>query len=494
MNEPCILAIDQGTSGSKAVIFTPAGEILSKETVPLVSTYPRPGFVEQDPEEIYAGVLEAVRKTVDSFRAAGGDPSRLAACGISNQRETALLFDKEGRSLRPAMVWQCKRSVETCARLEAEGAAEELNRRTGLIIDPYFSGTKLSWIMEHEPETAARIRRGEALFGTVDTWLVYRLTRGAVYASDYTNASRTLLMNLSDLAWDEAMISMLGVEGIQLPELRSSSAGYGETDFEGILPRPVPITAVVGDSHAAAFGERCFAPGEAKATLGTGSSILMNTGGERKHSARGMVSTVCWSAGSRVDYALEGIIVSCGSTITWLRDQLGLFAESGETEGLARSVDDNGGVYLIPAFSGLGAPHWKPAAKGSIVGLTFASAKDHLVRAGLESVIFQIKDVIAAMEADSGIRLSALKLDGGLTANRFVLEGIASLLDTTASAIQLTEASALGAAFLAGLGSGVYKSIEEIGKIAYTSDDYRPATDETLESAYREWQTIVRNA
>lgn len=493
MSEPCILAIDQGTSGSKAVIFTPSGEILSKETVPLASNYPQPGFVEQDPEEIYSSVIEAVGKTVDAFRSAGGDVSRIAACGISNQRETALLFDREAKPIRPAMVWQCKRSVETCARLQSEGAAEELKRRTGLIIDPYFSGTKLSWIMEHEPATADRIRRGEVLFGTVDTWLIYRLTGGEVFATDYTNASRTLLMNLSELAWDEAMISMLGVAGLRLPELRSSSAGFGESDFEGVLPAPLPIAAAVGDSHAAAFGERCFRPGEAKATLGTGSSILMNTGGERKHSANGMVSTVCWSAGDRVDYALEGIIVSCGSTIAWLRDQLGLFAESSETEELARSVEDNGGVYLIPAFSGLGAPHWKPASKGSIVGLTFASSTAHLVRAGLESVIFQIKDVIAAMEADSGISLSALKLDGGMSANRLVLQGIASLLETPASAIQLTEASALGAAFLAGLGSGIYKSIEEIGEIAYTANDYRPASDEALQGAYREWQTILRN-
>lgn len=493
MSEPSILAIDQGTSGSKAVIFTRDGKILSKETVPLRSSYPRPGFVEQDPEEIYASVIQAVSRSVDSFAAAGGDLKTIVACGISNQRETALLFDREARSVRPAMVWQCKRSVDLCARLEADGVGDELNARTGLIIDPYFSGSKLAWIMENEESTAARIRRGELLFGTVETWLIYRLTGRRVYAADYTNASRTLLMNLDTLQWDPAMLAMLNLDGLQLPELRSSAAPFGMSDFEGVLPAPVPIAAAAGDSHAAAFGERCFRPGEAKATLGTGSSILMNTGSERKRSAHGMVSTVCWSTGARVDYALEGIIVSSGSTITWLRDQLGLFSESGETEAIARSVADNGGVFLIPAFSGLGAPYWRPAARGSIVGLTFAASRAHLVRAGLESVIYQIKDVIAAMEADSGIPTSSLKLDGGMTANRFVLGGIASLLNIPASAIQLTEASALGAAFLAGIGCGLYNGIEEIEEMAYNSVEYPPTSDDALQNGYREWRTIVRN-
>jgi len=487
-----ILAIDQGTSGSKAVLFSPKGNILAKATVALASSYPASGYVEQDPEEIFATVLQATDYAVAAYEQLSGKREDIACCGISNQRETFLLWDADGRPLRPAVVWQCKRSVPVCARLQREGAAAELNQRTGLMVDPYFSGTKLTWIIENEPRIAAAIHRGEVLFGTVDTWLLYRLSGGTAYASDYTNASRTLFMNLDTFQWDTEMLQMLSAEGLRLPLLRSSSARFGESLFENIFEHPVPISAMIGDSHAAAFGERCLNRGTAKATLGTGSSILMNTGGKRPVSQNGMVATVCWSAGERVDYALEGIIVSCGSTITWLRDQMGLFRKNNESDSLAESVPDNGGVCLIPAFAGLGAPYWKMDQTAFISGLTFSTGKAHVVRAALESIGYQVKDVIDAMELDSGIPLARLQVDGGLTKSSFVMPHLATLLGVSVAAIELTEASAFGAALLAGLGAGIYSSIDEIAAIPYTSIDYQPQKQTGVQKEYQMWKKMVR--
>jgi len=487
-----ILAIDQGTSGSKAVLFSPRGKILAKATAALASAYPAPGYVEQEPEEIYATVLQATRDAVAAYEAQGGRREEIACCGISNQRETFILWNADGRPLRPAVVWQCKRSVPVCERLQKEGVAAELKERTGLMIDPYFSGTKLTWIIENEPETGAAIRRGEVLFGTVDTWLLYRLTGGTAYASDYTNASRTLFMNLDSLEWDSRMLQMLSADGIRLPALHSSSGNFGESSFQGVFEHPIPISAMIGDSHAAAFGEGCISPGMAKATLGTGSSILMNTGNQRPVSEHGMVETICWSAGERVDYALEGIIVSCGSTITWLRDQMGIFSESHESDTLAESVPDNGGVCLVPAFAGLGAPYWKMEQTALISGLTFATGKAHVVRAGLESIGYQVKDVVDAMELDSGITLARLQADGGLTKSSFVMPHLADLLQVPVAAIELTEASALGAALLAGLGAGIYSGIEEIAAMPYTSIDYQPRTQTGVQEEYQMWKKTVR--
>jgi len=493
MREKGILAIDQGTSGSKAIIFSPDGRILAGETIPVASRYPLPGRVEQDPEEIYTSVIAAVRAALEKYEALGGDRTRVACCGISNQRETFLLWDPTGKPYHPAVVWQCKRSINVCERLKTEGAGPELTERTGLIIDPYFSGTKLTALLEENPGLSAKVRAGQVLFGTVDSWLLYRLTGGAVHATDYTNASRTLLLNLNDLEWDETMKQMLDLQGLRLPEVRSSSGFLGQSDFEGAFPAPLAITAMIGDSHAAAFGERCLSPGSAKATLGTGSSLLMNTGTKRPVSGNGMVSTICWSAGDRVDYALEGIIVSCGSTITWMRDQMGFFAASDEANTLARSVPDSGGVSLIPAFAGLGAPYWKMEARALISGMTFGTQKAHVVRAGLESIAFQIKDVIAAMEKDSGIRLTGLQADGGLTASGFVMEMIAELLAVPVNVIALKEASALGAALLAGLGAELISGIEEIDAMPYNSICHRPGSAPTAAPAYERWSQLIRN-
>lgn len=482
-----ILAIDQGTSGTKTVIFDRHGKIIRKATVELKSYFPQAGFVEQHPQEIYQNVLNSLEVCLNGFS------EKISCCGISNQRETLLLWDETGKPISPALVWQCKRSIEICERLKATGIEGEINKRTGLIIDPYFSGTKLIWLYENDSSVKRAIDEGKALFGTVDSWLLYKLTGGKKYCTDFTNACRTLFFNLDTLQWDEFLLKEFRLKGLQLPEIHPSSYTYGETNFERLLPYSIPIASMIGDSHAAAFAEGCFSSGTAKATLGTGSSILMNTASQKISSSLGMVTTICWSAQDRVDYALEGIIVTAGATIKWLRDQLELFAESKDTETMATSVEDNNDVYLIPAFSGLGAPHWKMNAKAAILNLTFDCTKNHIVRSALESIPYQIKDVIDAMEQDSGIRLKVLNVDGGITSNRFVLQFLADLLNTPVVNIGIEEASALGAACLAGLKIGIYENIAELEKLHRKSRTFEPAKDrDAINRWYKKWQASVR--
>lgn len=492
MNKELILAIDQGTSGSKAVLFNLSGKIIARAVTPLKSFYPSPGFVEQSPGEIYQSVVSSVQKVCRILTGQGGTLKSISSCGISNQRETFVVWDNSGKPLHNSIVWQCKRSEEICIKLDKTAAAEEIKERTGLIVDPYFSGTKMIWLNENNHAVQKAVSDGKAFFGTVDTWLLYNLTNGKEYATDYTNASRTLFFNIRTLEWDGFLLKEFGLSSLNLPELKSSADNFGTTDFEGILPLPIPISGMIGDSHAAAFGEKCFSPGTAKATLGTGSSILMNTGTSIPQSKNGMVTTICWSLPGRIDYALEGIIVSCGSTITWLRDQLKLFEKSSETEDMAFSVKDNGGVYFIPAFSGLGAPYWKKKSGAFISGITFGTGNCHIVRAGLESIAFQIADVIKAMEEDSRVILSALQTDGGITSNRFVMQFMANILDTRINCLDIQDASALGAAFMAGLGAGIYGSIEELNKITYNSTVYLPIPDSNVSVYYQEWKETIR--
>lgn len=496
-NQPTILAIDQGTSGTKAVIFDNQGQLLAKGTEPLASTYPQPGFVEQDPLEIYRNVLAAVKACLGSYQGDASDivASDIVACGISNQRETLCLWDKSGEPLHPAVVWQCKRSVEICNRLKGTALEREIIQRTGLIADPYFSGSKVIWLYENDAKIKSAIDQGRALFGNVDTWLLYKLTGGQCYATDYTNASRTLFFNLDELQWDKHLMQQFNLSGLKLPEVHPSSHPYGVTDFEGLLPAPIPIGALIGDSHAAAFGEGCFTPGTAKATLGTGCSILLNTGDKRIASTQGMVTTICWSTADRVDYALEGIIVTCGATITWLRDNLGLFTQSKDTEAIARSVESNNGVYLVPAFSGLGAPHWQMDLKAAIMGLTLGCDKNHIVRAALESIPYQIKDVIGAMEADSGINLQELRVDGGISANRFVVQFLTDLLQTQVVNIGMQDVSALGAAYMAGLQQGVFRDIDHLAQLNIDKTAFNPgpqAEQEKVAQDYQGWTQAIK--
>jgi len=462
MNNSYILAIDQGTSSTKTIVFDNKGNVLAKATEPLKTHYLEGGWVEQEPEAIYQNVLASVRTCLATFKDQGGNLSDIKSCGISNQRETFIVWDDQGKPLYNAVVWQCKRSINVCAKLKEDGLEEMVRSKTGLIIDPYFSGSKLIWLNQNKPEITRAIASGKAFFGTVDTWLLYKLTNKENYLTDYTNASRTLLFNLETLQWDKELIDAFGLTGIQLPEPKPSAYEYGKSVFEGLFERPVAITAMIGDSHAAAFGEGCFSPGTAKATLGTGCSVLMNIGAELKPSTSGMINTICWSTKDRVDYALEGVIVSCGSTVEWLKNELGLFSDSRQTEAMALSVADNNGVYIIPAFSGLGAPYWEMDRKASIEGLTFDCNKNHIARAALESIPYQIKDVLDAMQNDAGVQISELMVNGGITSNKFVMEFLADLLNSNVINSGMPDVSALGAAYLAGLGSGQFSNLEDI--------------------------------
>ena len=494
MNETFILAVDQGTSATKTVVFDTRGQIVAQATEPLKSYFPQPGFVEQEPLEIYQNVLASVKKCLSQYReAVSHDLTKIKVCGISNQRETFLLWDRSGRPLSNAVVWQCKRSVEICSRLKKSGLETEVNDRTGLIIDPYFSGTKILWLCENEQRIRNAIDSGEVYFGTVDTWLLFKLTKGNRYCTDYTNASRTLLFNISDLQWDKYLLDQFNLHNLNLPQPQPSSYSYGQSDFEGLFPNKINISAMIGDSHAAAFGEGCFSPGMAKATMGTGSSILLNTGSRRIQSEKGMVTTICWSMPHRVDYALEGIIVTCGATIKWLRDQLGLFEDNRQTEKIALSVENTNGVYFVPAFSGLGAPHWKMDTKAAILGLNLGCDRNHIIRAALESIPYQIKDVISAMEQDSGITLKELKVDGGVTANRFVMQFLANLLKTDVINIGLEEVSALGAACLAGLQQNIFSDIGQLDSLTTATKQFSPNADtDKINAFYKHWKEAVK--
>lgn len=492
MTHSYILAIDQGTSSTKSLVFDDKGQAVSKGVEPLHTSYLDNGFVEQNPEEIYQNVLASVRKCLQQFSEIGFNKDDILAIGISNQRETFMLWDKTGRPLHNGIVWQCKRSVQICEELKKKGLSQTVMQKTGLVIDPYFSATKLIWLVNNNAAMKSAVQNGEAFFGTVDTWLLYKLTGGKEYATDYTNASRTMLFNINTLAWDADLINEFGLRAIHLPKIKSSSECFGETNLDGLFERKVPITSLIGDSHAAAFGEGCFDPGMAKATLGTGCSILMNIGSQPVQSKNGMVTTICWSAGKRIEYALEGVIVSCGATIEWLKNELNLFTDSKQTVDMANAVSDNGGVYLIPAFSGLGSPHWDMERRASLVGLSFGTNKNHIVRAALESIPYQIKDVIVVMEKDAGIQLKELNADGGITSNEFVIKYLTDLLNKNVATIGMPDVSALGAAYLAGLHAGVYKSIDSLRQLNAEKKFYQPDnTNKLAQLGYEGWKKEI---
>ena len=486
-----ILGIDQGTSGTKALLFDTHGRPVARGAELLKTAYLENGHVEQNPEHLYRNVLTAVAKCLESFEASGGNRGHIDACGISNQRETFVLWNRHGQPLYNAVVWQCRRSLDICHRWKTAGLENTIRSKTGLLIDPYFSGSKLVWLCENNASIQKAIDAGKAYFGTVDTWLLYRLTNGAAYLTDHTNASRTLLFNLNHLQWDEQLLQTFGLSALHLPGIKSSSSPFGHTDFDGLLPQPIPITGMIGDSHAAAFGEGCFSPGDAKATLGTGCSILMDTGAHRRDSSNGMVSTICWSTPDTVHYALEGVIVTCGATLEWLKNELHLFTDSRQTEEMARAVHDNGGVYLVPAFSGLGAPHWQMERKASITGLTFGTQKNHIVRAALESIPYQIKDVIVAMESDAGSPLSRLMVDGGISGNTFVVQFMADLLQKEVVTIGQPDVSALGAAYMAGLAEGFYPGIEYLRALNNEKKTFVPSSRTDAAGYYEGWRDAI---
>ena len=454
-----VLALDQGTTSSRSILFDRHGQPVAIAQREFAQHFPEPGWVEHDAEEIWATQEATIAEVL---AAAQATPADLAAIGITNQRETTVLWDRgSGRPVAPAIVWQDRRTAADCDRLRAAGHEAEVARRTGLTLDPYFSGTKLAWLLEHVPDGRRRAERGELAFGTIDSWLVWRLTGGAAHLTDVTNASRTLLLDLATATWSAPMLELLAIPPACLPGLVPSSLPAASAPRAQLGGHAVPITGIAGDQQAALFGQACFAPGMAKNTYGTGCFMLMNTGAEPLASRHRLLTTIAWDCGGR-RYALEGSVFVAGAVVQWLRDGLGLIARSADVEALAASVADAGGVYLVPAFTGLGSPHWDPYARGTIVGLTRGTTAAHLARAALESIAFQSADVLDAMQADAGRALLELRVDGGATANDLLMQFQADLLGVPVVRPAVTETTALGAAYLAGLGAGFWSSPEEV--------------------------------
>ena len=453
-----VAALDQGTTSSRCVLFDRAQNIVGMAQKEFTQVYPQPGWVEHDPMEIYSsqyGVLN------EALAQAGIPTAEVAAIGITNQRETTVVWDREtGRPVCNAIVWQCRRTAALCEELKKDGAfADYVRRRTGLLIDAYFSATKIRWILDNVPGAREGAERGRLLFGTVDSWLIWKLTGGRVHVTDCTNASRTMLYDIENLRWDEEICRRLDIPMGMLPEVRSSSEVYGTVNIQGV---EVPIAGIAGDQQAALFGQACFAAGEAKNTYGTGCFLLMNTGEKLVRSRNGLVTTIAAGLEGKVQYALEGSVFVGGAVIQWLRDELRLITEAADSEYSARKVPDSGGVYVVPAFTGLGAPHWDMYARGAILGLTRGAGRDHIIRAALESIAYQTGDVLSAMEEDIGIRLRELRVDGGASANDFLMQFQADVVGGAILRPVIRETTALGAAYLAGLAAGVWRSREEI--------------------------------
>jgi glycerol kinase len=488
-----ILALDQGTTGSTALVVDPDGRVLARGYAELPQYFPQPGWVEHDPEEIWATVERAAGAALAAARVSGTD---IAAVGITNQRETTIVWERAtGRPIHRAIVWQCRRTAPLCDRLRADGVESLVRVKTGLVLDAYFSGTKIRWLLDEVPGARARAERGDLAFGTVDAWLIWKLTGGRVHATDATNASRTLCLDLRTGDWDDRMLEILGVPRPVLPAVCPSAGVLGETVDLGWLPRGVPIAGVAGDQQAALFGQACLTPGAAKNTYGTGCFMLLNTGPAPVPSSHGLLTTIAWRIGGQTTYALEGSVFIAGAAIQWLRDGLGILRDAAESQALAESVPDTGGVYFVPAFVGLGAPHWDMYARGTIVGLTRGTTRAHLARAALESIAFQSRDVLEAMAADSGIAVEGLRVDGGASANDFLCQFQADLLNVAVLRPRIIETTALGAAYLAGLGAGVWRSADEVGGRWALERRFAPRLDESARATrYDGWRRAVEKS
>ena len=484
MTKQYILTIDQGTTGTTALLVDRNGHIWGRGYEEIDQHFPQPGWVEQEPDDIWRKTLQAIDAAKGSANAGNTD---IAAIGITNQRETTLLIDREtGEAKGPAIVWQCRRTAQKCDELRSQGLSEIIREKTGLVIDAYFSGTKLDWLLNNIKGVRGRAERGEVLFANVDTWLIWKLTGGAVHATDVSNASRTMLFNINTLDWDDDMLRILDVPRSMLPEVRPSSGIFGYT------PEGIPIAGVAGDQQAALFGQACFEPGTVKATLGTGAFVLMNTGKAPATSKHGLITTIAWGLGDTVEYALEGSVFVAGAVIQWLRDELGLIADAADSEQLANEVDDTGGVYFVPAFVGLGAPHWDMYARGTITGLTRGTNRSHLVRAALESIAYQICDVVKAMAADSRLRPKEIRVDGGAAANNFLAGFLADMLGVRVSRPRSIETTALGAAYLAGLAAGFWSDRAEIASLWNEDRLFVPGWDRDRRQAhYRGWRRAL---
>ena len=486
-----IVALDQGTTSSRAVVFDENGALVASHGIEFRQIYPKPGWVEHDPEDIYESQLNALRAAVEK---AGIDAADILAVGIANQRETALLWEREtGRPLHNAIVWQCRRTAPLVERLKEDGLGNTIRDRTGLIPDAYFSGTKLEWLLDSIDGARDRAQNGELCFGTVDSFLAYRLTGGRVHVTDATNASRTMLFNIHKQEWDEVLLRAMDIPAPLLPTVVDSSGVIGMLD-KSILGREIPIAAMAGDQHAALYGQACFGPGEAKNTYGTGCFVLMNTGARPVRSQSGLLSTVAWRVNGKPTYALEGSVFVAGAAIQWLRDEMKLISTAAESETLARSLADNGGVYLVPAFTGMGAPYWDMYARGTIVGLTRGAGRAHIVRAALESIAYQSADVLEAMEKDGGVRMAALRVDGGASANEFLMQFQSDILGVPVVTPQVTETTALGAAMLAGRAVGLWDD-NRLKTVWQRKKEFRPTMPgENRERLLQQWRRAIERA
>lgn len=488
-----IMALDAGTTSNRAILFNKKGEIKSVAQKEFTQFFPHPGWVEHDATEIWSTQLGVCTEAIAKL---GIDSKDIEAIGITNQRETTIIWDKEtGKPVYNAIVWQCRRTADMADKLVADGYREMIQNKTGLVVDPYFSATKIRWILDNIENGQKRAENGELLFGTVDTWLIYNLTRGKVHVTDYTNASRTMLFNIHTLEWDDELLKMLNIPKCILPEVKPSSYIYGNT-FAGYFDGEIPIAGIAGDQQAALFGQTCFNEGDAKNTYGTGAFLLMNTGREAVKSDNGLVTTIAWGLEEgKVNYALEGSIFVAGSAIQWLRDQLRIVDAADDTEYMATKVDDTNGCYVVPAFTGLGAPYWDPYARGTIVGISRGTSKYHIVRATLESLAYLTNDVLTAMAKDSGTNLKELKVDGGASANDFLMQFQADMIQTKVERPETLETTALGACYLAGLAVGFYKNLDEIKENRLIDKEFKPEISmEERNKKDRNWQRAMQRA
>ena len=487
-----IMALDAGTTSNRCILFDQEGRVRAAAQKEFPQIFPKPGWVEHDAREIWATQLGVAVEAMGKIGATAAD---IAAIGITNQRETTVVWDRAtGEPVYNAIVWQCRRTSAYCDELKARGYAEAIRRKTGLVVDAYFSGPKIRWILDNVPGARRRAEAGELLFGTVETWLIWLLTGGRVHVTDYSNASRTMLFNINTLDWDEELLDLMDIPRSMLPTPVPSSQVYGETD-PGFFGRSIPIAGAAGDQQAALFGQACFTPGQAKNTYGTGCFLLMNTGDKPVFSSSGLVTTVAWSLGNRVSYALEGSIFVAGAAIQWLRDEMRLIDSAADSEYHAGKVADTAGCYVVPAFTGLGAPYWDQYARGAIVGLTRGVNKNHIIRATLESIAYQVSDVLEAMRADSGIALTSLKVDGGASSNNVLMQLQADILQVTVHRPVCVETTALGAAYLAGLAVGYWSSQEEIARNWAVDRTFLPAiTTQERDKKLQGWKRAVTRA
>ncbi|GEK15496.1 glycerol kinase GlpK [Aliivibrio fischeri] len=488
-----IVALDQGTTSSRAVILDHDANIVSVSQREFTQIYPEAGWVEHDPLEIYATQSSTL---VETLAKAGIRSDQIAGIGITNQRETTIVWNKEtGKPVYNAIVWQCRRTADTCEKLKEAGLEEYIRENTGLVVDPYFSGTKIKWILDNVEGAREEAEAGKLLFGTVDTWLVWKMTQGRVHVTDYTNASRTMVFNINTLQWDEKLLKELDIPLSMMPEVKSSSEVYGETNIGGKGGTRIPIAGIAGDQQAALYGQMCVEQGQAKNTYGTGCFLLMNTGKEKVTSRNGLLTTLACGPRGEASYALEGAVFMGGASIQWLRDEMKLLADAKDSEYFATKVDTSNGVYVVPAFTGLGAPYWDAYARGTIVGLTRGCGSNHIIRATLESIAYQTRDVIDAMQADSGIKLSALRVDGGAVANNFLMQFQSDVLDVAVHRPKVTEVTALGAAYLAGLAVGFWNGLDELADKAVIDRSFEPHHDEEKRNQrYRGWKRAVKCA